>query len=145
MFLEHIVSKLVPLFGIFMIIVVVVGPMYIRSYFAAKDRAQLHETLRVAYEKGQPVPPELIATLQGAVADRLTPAPERDLRRAVVLIGVGAGLCGLGYGLWYAFMSFSYEAAYITGGAVAGAGAIPGLIGLAYLVLWLTKRNAPRS
>ena len=41
-------------------------------------------------------------------------------------------------------MSVADEGAYITGGSVAGAGAIPGLIGVAYLILWLTKRGAPK-
>jgi hypothetical protein len=62
----------------------------------------------------------------------------------VVLVGVGLGLAGLGYGLWYGLSSVSNLAAYVTGGCVAGAGAIPGLIGVAYLVLWTTRRNAPR-
>ncbi len=31
------------------------------------------------------------------------------------------------------------------GGIIAGAGAIPGFIGLAYLVLWLARRNAPQA
>ena len=67
--------------------------------------------------------------------------PERDLRRAIVLTSVGLGLCALGYGL----MSVNEIAAYTTGTAIAGSGAIPGLIGLAYLVLWFTKRNAPKA
>ena len=59
---------MVPIFGIFMIIAICIGPIWIKSYFTARDRAQLHETLRVAYEKGQPVPPELIESLQRNVA-----------------------------------------------------------------------------
>jgi hypothetical protein len=35
-------------------------------------------------------------------------------------------------------------AAGIIGGSTAGAGAIPGFIGVAYLVLWLSKRGGPR-
>jgi hypothetical protein len=144
MWFAHIIDELVPIFGIFMIIAVVIGPIWIRSYFAAQDRARLHETLRVAYEKGQPVPPELIESLQSKVSERSMPTPERDLRRAIVLIFVGAGLCGLGYAMWYGLMSVDDTGAWITGTSIAGAGAIPGLIGLAYLVLWLTKRNAPK-
>jgi hypothetical protein len=121
----------------------VLGPVWIRSYFSARDRAQLHETLRVAYEKGQPVPPELIESLQSKVQPQLS-TPESDLRRAIVLISVGLGLALLGYGLWFGLMAASDTAAYITGGAVAGSGAIPGLIGLAYLILWLSKRNTPK-
>ena len=146
MWVGQVVDELVPIFGIFMIIAICIGPIWIKSYFSARDRAQLHETLRVAYEKGQPVPPELIESLQSKVSatSASLSTPERDLRRAVVLIAVGLGLCGLGYGLWYGLMSVSDEGAYITGGSVAGAGAIPGLIGIAYLILWATRRGAPK-
>ena len=101
----------------------------------------MHETLRIAFEKGQPVPPELITALQSNIAPRQPTTPESDLRKAIILIAVGLGLCGLGYGLWYGLMSVNDIAAYVTGGSVAGAGAIPGLIGVAHLVLWATRRR----
>ncbi len=144
---ETIAAELVPIFGIFMIIAVVVGPIWIRSYFVARERAQIHETLRVAYEKGQPVPPELIEKLTSSVARTSTAsgASDADLRRAVVLIAVGLGLVGLGAGLGYGISFASDTGGAVTGSIVAGAGAIPGFIGLAYLVLWLTRRNAPQA
>ena len=113
------------------------------QYFKSRDRQKLHETLRVAFEKGQPVPPEVIEALQSNVSERFIPTPDRDLRRAIVLIAVGLGLAGLGYGLWYGLMAVDEIPAYITGGVVAGSGAIPGLIGVAYLILWLAKRGQP--
>lgn len=114
------------------------------QWLKARDRERMHETLRLAYEKGQPVPPELITALQTGPAVRPMDTPERDLRRAVVLIAVGLGFAGLGYGLWYGLMSVDDTAAYTSGGSVAGFGAIPGLIGLAYLVLYLTRRRASK-
>ena len=142
MWLHEIAGVVVPVVFIMFLTAVVVVPVYLKS----KDRARLHETLRMAYERGQTVPPELIAALQssGSPVPPLA-TPERDLRRAVILIGVGMGLCGLGYGLWYGLMSVSDVAAYIVGGCVAGAGAIPGLIGAAFLILWLGRRNAPQT
>jgi len=67
---------------------------------------------------------------------------DADLRRAVVLVAVGLGLVGLGAGFVYAIPG---EGGAIPGGIIAGAGAIPGFIGLAYLVLWLARRNAPQA
>lgn len=119
---------------------IIIIPRVLRS----RDRARMHETLRIAYEKGQPVPPELIAALQTSAAPPMD-TPDRDLRRAIVLIAVGLGLCCLGYGMYYGLSSVNDIAAYTTGGSIAGAGAIPGLIGVAYLILWLTRRNAPRA
>ncbi|MEO8812704.1 MAG: DUF6249 domain-containing protein [Caulobacteraceae bacterium] len=139
--MEHLTGMVLGIAFWATIAAIVLVPRYLRS----RDRARMHETLRIAYEKGQPVPPELIAALQtDAVAPRL-PTAERDLRRAIVLIAVGIGMCGLGYALWFGLMSVNDVAAYTSGTSVAGAGAIPGLIGVAYLVLWLTRRNAPKA
>ena len=144
-------DNLVPLAGIFMIICVVVGPIWINGYFRARERAQLHETLRVAYEKGQPPPPELIEKLTTPI-DGPSYGPgvsgsDRDLRRAVVMIGVGLGLCGLGLGLGWGIGSVSDNegAGAIVGGVIAGSGAIPGFIGVAYLLLWLMSRNERKA
>jgi hypothetical protein len=117
------------------------------NYFRYLERGRMHDTLRLAYEKGQPVPPELINALQTNIAPRVPSTPERDLRMGVILIACGLAMCGLGYGLWYGLMSVDDTAAYITGGSVAGFGAVPGLIGLAYLVLWVTRKTArePRA
>jgi len=140
-------SQMVPLFGIFMIIAVVVGPIWINGYFKARERAQLHETLRTAYEKGQPVPPELIEKLtsDSGGASAMRSGADADLRRAVVLIAVGIGLAALGLGLGWGISMASDIGGAITGGVIAGAGAIPGFIGVAYLLLWLVGRNTKQS
>jgi hypothetical protein len=124
---------------------VILVPKYLRS----RERSKLLDTLKVAYEKGQPVPPELIDALQrGAAATpeqtNITTA-ESDLRRAIVLIAVGLGIALLGYGLYYGISYASEEGGAITGAAVAGAGAIPGIIGVAYLLLWLGRRQTSKS
>ncbi len=149
--IDNFIDQIVPILGILMIIAIVIGPLWIRSYFAARERSQLHETLRVAYEKGQPVPPELIEKLtaatprQGVGGSSSSTGPDADLRRAIILIAVGLGLVGLGSGLFWGFMYVNPIPAGIIGGSTAGAGAIPGFIGLAYLVLWLSRRSGPRA
>lgn len=138
--MQDLIDSAVPLAAILMIIAVVVGPVWITAYFRARERAQLHETLRVAYEKGQPPPPELIEKLTAAesISFSRNGAPDRDMRRAVVLIAVGLGLCGLGLGLGWGIgmVSGNAGAGAVVGGVIAGTGAIPGFIGLAYLLLW---------
>ena len=127
--------------------VFVASIILVPGYLRYKDRGRLHETLRLAYEKGQPVPPELITALQSNIIPQRPWTPESDLRRGLILLGVGLGLAGLGYGIWFGLMSVDDTAAYISGGSVAGCGAIPGLIGVAYLVLWATRRHtaAPKA
>ena len=123
---------------------IIIVPRYLRS----RDRDKLQETLRMAYEKGQPVPPELIEALRRGgtpetdkVGRRLS-TPERDLRRALVLIFVALGICMLGGGLYFGLSTVSEVAASIVGGALVGASAIPGFIGIAFLLLWLTRRRS---
>ncbi len=139
--MEHVTGMVMGIVFWTFVAAVVLVPVYLKY----QDRQRMHETLRIAFEKGQPVPPELITALQSNIAPRQPSTPESDLRRAVVLIAVGLGLVGLGYGLWYGLMSVSETAAYISGGSVAGAGAIPGLIGVAHLVLWAGRREKGKS
>ena len=66
---------------------VIIVPQVLKS----NDRRRMYDTLRTAYERGQPVPPELLdaMTRRGRVADdvadaysaHLRPAVDRDLRR----------------------------------------------------------------
>ncbi len=139
--MEHFASMVVALAFWLFVAAVILVPIYLRY----RDRGRMHETLRIAYEKGQPVPPELITALQSNITPRAVSTPDRDLRRAIVLIAVGLGFAGLGYGLWYGLMSVNEIAAYVSGGSTAGFGAIPGFIGIAYLILWFTKRDAPKA
>ena len=100
----------------------------------------LHETLRIAYEKGQPVPPEMIEMLQRDVRDRsgqiARNSADRDLRRAVILIGVALGLVAMGCALG---VTEGPEALY----PIVAAATIPGFIGLGFLFLWFFGRNKP--
>jgi hypothetical protein len=120
--------------------VIIVGPMWMRH----RERQNMQDIVRVAYEKGQPVSPELITAIQSSLAIKTTSTRESDLRRAIIFIAIGLGFVGLGYGIWYGLMSVDDMAAYISGGCTAGAGAIPGMIGIAYLILWATgsKKSA---
>jgi hypothetical protein len=139
--MEHFTGMILGIAFWMAIAAIVITPLYFRHL----ERGRMHDTLRMAYERGQPVPQELIFALQSNIAPRVPSTPERDLRIALILIALGLGCCGLGYGLWYGLMVVSDTAAYITGGCVAGSGAIPGLIGVAYLVLWATRRGAGGS
>ncbi len=127
---------LVPLGFFAFLTAIIIVPVIMRS----RDRALLHETLRIAYEKGQPVPPEMIEMLQRDVRDRsgriAKTSADRDLRRAVILIGVALGLAAMGCALG---MTEGAEAFYPT----LAAATIPGFIGLGFLVLWFFGRNKP--
>jgi hypothetical protein len=144
--MDFIGPEMIPIFGILMIIAIVIGPIWINAYFRSRERAQLHETLRKAYEQGQPPPPELIDKLTGESAPtNPSSRVDADLRRAVVLIAVGVGLAGLGLGIGWGISYASDVGGRVTGGIIAGSGAIPGFIGVAYLFLWLLGRQRPHA
>jgi hypothetical protein len=129
------------LFVLALVLGLAIGPRYIRS----RERRRLYDVMQTAYEKGQPVPPELIASLTADTPEPETRAPassvDRDLRRAIVLMAVGLGLGGLGFGMGFGLSFASGTAGAIVGGIIAGCGAIPGFIGLAYLILFLAGRG----
>ena len=133
---------LIPIFGIFMIIALVLGPIWIKGYFNTREREAMQATLRTAIEKGQPLPAEMIAALQQEGPGEILGSPQSDLRRAVVLIATGLGLQGLALGLFLGLNAITGEqVGWIVGGSVGGAGAIPALIGLAYLLLYFVNRQ----
>lgn len=99
------------------------------QYFRARARERLLDTMKYAYERGQPVPPDVLDALQN---DQRVPRERRDndLRRAIVLIAVALGLLALGWSLQYT------PGAWDGVGPTMAVAAFPGFIGLGYLALW---------
>jgi hypothetical protein len=125
---------LVPLSFFAFLAAIILVPGYLKS----KDRGRMHETLRIAYEKGQPVPPELIQAIQsGDEVGKNANRSEKDLRSAVILIGLSLGLVAMSFALGQT------EGAEAQFGTLAGA-TIPGFIGLGFLVLWYFNRDKPK-
>lgn len=137
--LVSVVGTLVPISFFAMIAAIIVVPQILKS----RERARLHETLRTAYEKGQPVPPELIDALQsGRTVSLPTDRSQRDLRSGIIWLFVGLGFVGIGA----AFYAGLYEVggASETFGVFAAMGAVPIFIGLAFLVLSFLGRTKSR-
>jgi Na+/H+ antiporter NhaD/arsenite permease-like protein len=118
----------IPISFFAMIVAIVALPVYFRS----KERAKLHETLRAAYERGQPVDPALIDAL--ARDEKARPSPERDLRIGIILVAVALAMVVLGATISRVEHD---EALWI----LSAAAAFPGFIGLAFLGFWLGKRG----
>jgi hypothetical protein len=127
--LNDLVDMLVPISGCVMIAAIVIVPLYFKSI----ERQKLAETVRIAIEKGQPLPPEVIMTLTSAGKPART--PERDLRRGLLLVAVALGTVGLGLALGVGDASTRY--------ALVGSAAFPGFIGLAFIAIWFLGK--PRS
>jgi hypothetical protein len=124
------VEILIPITLFAMVAAIVIVPRYFKSL----ERRKLADTVRAAIEKGQPLPPEVMGAL--TAADNRPPnSPERDLRRGVVLVAVALGLAGMGLSVGMT----SEHARH----ALTGAAAIPGFVGLAFIVMWFLSK--PRS
>lgn len=120
------VEILIPISFFIFLAAIILVPGYLKS----REKLRLHETLRVAYEKGQPVPPEMIEALQ---SDRpKPPLPDRDLRRGIILLCVAAAI------VVFALVVGQYEE---HGHGFAAVAAFPGFIGLGYIAFWLASRR----
>lgn len=120
---------IVAIAGLFiMIISIVVGPAYLKS----KERKDMQATLRSAIEKGQSLPPEVIDALS---KDNIKPpvSASRDLRVGVILLAVSIGIGIFGY-----MIGLEEQDAV---NPILGLASIPGMIGLAFVVLSFFNKN----
>ena len=65
----------------------------------ARNNAELQKTLRMSIEKGQPLPPEFVDSIQRSVPKAKNPM--NDIRGGLVLLAVAAHLGRIDGGLWF--------------------------------------------
>lgn len=117
----------VPVVGCMMIVAVVCLPFYFKS----RERREMQRTLRVAIEKGQPIPPEVIEAMSRSV--KTPPTRLRDLRTGVIWLAIGVGIAGATY-----FGDFIHGNGDFDGFGIA---CIPAVIGVAFIVLSFFNPN----
>ncbi|MFC5371208.1 DUF6249 domain-containing protein [Brevundimonas faecalis] len=121
-------EEFIPVAFFIMIGAIVLVPTWLKS----KERKDMQATLRSAIERGQPLPPEVIDSLS---KDNIKPpaSASRDLRVGVILLSVSLGVALFGYMVSFAEMDAFYP--------IAGSAAVPGMIGLAFIVLSFFNKN----
>jgi Na+/H+ antiporter NhaD/arsenite permease-like protein len=112
---------LIPLTLFAMIAAIVIVPRYLKSV----ERQKMADTLRVAIEKGQPLPPEMINMLTADTPPK--PSPQRDLRRGLIFVAIALGLVVMGLVIGQGEPDATYP--------MIGLAAIPGFIGLALIAV----------
>ena len=121
---------MIPISLFIMVAAVVIMPRYFKSV----ERQKMADTLRVAIEKGQPLPTEVIDAMSSNVRSPGLPAsPQRDLRTGIIWLGVGVGLAAFGLAV-----SFEEADAFYP---LLGIASFPIFIGLAFIVLGLMNRT----
>ena len=121
-------EELIPIALFVMIGAIVIVPTWLKS----KERKEMQATLRSAIDKGQPLPTEVIDALS---KENITPpaTAARDLRVGVILLAVSLGIALFGYMVSFAEMDAFYP--------IAGSAAVPGMIGLAFIILSFFNKN----
>ena len=133
--IAEVTGELVPVVLFLMIGAIIVG----NRYFRHKERTQMQDTLRAAYERGQTVQPELLAMMTTDPRPlKPTYGPERDLRRGLFWIAWALALLAAGGAFYY------YDPSNDTTGAFMGFACFPGFVGLAYLIIYFLTRDKTR-
>ena len=116
----------VALFG--MIAAIVIVPAWLKS----RERREMQATLRTAIDKGQPLPTDVVEALS---RENIKPpaSATRDLRVGVILLAVSIGIALMGYMISFEDMDAFYP--------ISGMAAIPGMIGLAFIILSVFNKN----
>jgi Domain of unknown function (DUF6249) len=106
----------------------VVGIVWLVSYFNGKRRQVEHETIRHAINQGQALSPDMLAS----ITRQINPAI-KDLRRGVLLLTISVAIGFFSYMMWLE----EGEALY----PMLGIASFPALLGVAYLGLWVAGRG----
>lgn len=131
--MEEVFELFIPI----LFIVGLFGTIALSGYLKYRTRRERQLTIRSALEKGDGASTELMEQLICMEQPQI-PRPARDLRVGCILVAIGAALLVPGIlqvdgnslgGSWSSAATF-------------GLGAIPLMIGIAYLVLWHLGRRA---
>ncbi len=126
------VGDLVPIVGVIMVFGMPIAIVAIIQISKARNNAELQKTLRMSIEKGQPLPPEFVESMQRAVPKAKNPM--NDVRAGLILMAVAVGA-----------MIWNYLDHGVVGGHMSGVAAIPGLIGLVLFILGIIGLNSRKS
>ncbi len=111
--------------GLLAVIMIFGMPVFIVAiifFFVSRSNADKQKTLRMAIEKSDNLSPEVMNALQAMQKKPKTPM--NDVRAGLILIAIAAG-----------FMIWHYLDHGDLGGGLAGVAAVPGMIGVALLIL----------
>jgi hypothetical protein len=131
--MEGVIGSLIGLVVVVLIFGSIPAIIIASQYFKNRERLKMQEVVRLAIEKGQPLPPDIVDAISRGV--RPMPSANRDLRTGIIWLAVAAGLA-----------CFAYALGYSSDGAegfwpMLGLSAFPAFIGLAFVIMGLLNRS----
>ena len=124
---------LIPIVSTFMFFTTIILLVLVPRWLKSRERQALQATLKAAIERGQSLPPEVVDAITREQVR--PPSAMRDVRTAVIWIGVAAGLVGFAFALGND--PDSSDAFY----PLLGIAAFPGFVGIAFLINALLSRS----
>lgn len=114
---KEMVEELIPI-----VMFVMIGLVFwVMFHFRFKSKAEFQQTIRLALEKGTELTPDLISRL-----GEPEPSKDRDLRRGLVWLALGAATAALAFGIP------GDDATSI----IFSVAAFPVFIGIAFIIMW---------
>ena len=98
--------------------------IWLIGLFGQRKRQAIHETIRLAMEKGQELSPQMIKDMSLITNPRVS-----DLRRGIVLMSIAVAFCLIG------FINLAVHDGRATV-EIFSVAVFPGMIGRAYIALW---------
>lgn len=117
--------------ALFAALTVIISLFY---WFRFRSRQEMQQTIRAAIEKGQQLSPELIETLGQDSRQQKVVSKDKDLRYALIWLAIAASFVLFGV----AMRSIEEEVL----AAMLAIAAFPGMIGVAYLIMWRFTERA---
>jgi hypothetical protein len=110
---------------------------------------RLLELVKSGSERGEPLPPELVRTLM-TEPKPYRPSHIRDMRRGIVLISLAIAIEIIAFCIYTAVTLAESDPGDVNeaagvGLSIAGFGAIPGCIGLAFVLLSMTGKKTAEA
>ena len=128
--------ELTPILIVFIVFASIVAIILGPSYFKSREKQAMQDIVRAAIDKGEPMPPEMIDALTKEAKSRV-PSASRDLRLGMILLAVSIGIALFGYA--FSFVGGIEEAKAVY--PIVGMGAIPGTVGVAFIILSFFNKN----
>lgn len=117
--------------GILAVLMIFGMPVFIIGiifFFISRSNAERQKTLRMAIERSDNLSPEVMNALQSMQKKPKTPM--NDVRAGLILIAIAVGM-----------MIWNYLDHHEFGGGLGGIAAVPGMIGVALLILGIIGLN----